>query len=169
MVKWYPTEDVQKTKVKRVQKPATLRGKITPGQVLILLAGKHQGKRVVFLKQLEGGLLLVTGPYKYNGVPLKRIPQSYTIATSSKIDVAGADCSGINDAYFAKDKTKTSKSEAAFFTPAKEKKPLSDAKKAMQKKVDSGITGKVQDPMIKKYLKTKFKLRNGMFPHNLKF
>jgi large subunit ribosomal protein L6e len=59
--KFYPGDDVVKPKVKQVQNPTKLRSSIAPGTVLILLSGHFRGKRVVFLKQLDSGLLLVTG------------------------------------------------------------------------------------------------------------
>ena len=70
---WYPAEDKKRDVRKKQPKAPKLRSSLQPGQVVILLSGRFRGKRVVFLKQLESGLLLVTGPHKVNGVPLKRV------------------------------------------------------------------------------------------------
>ncbi|XP_050108979.1 60S ribosomal protein L6-like [Malus sylvestris] len=49
--KFYPADDVKKRLVNnRKPKPTKLRTSITPGTLLIILAGRFKGKRVVFLK-----------------------------------------------------------------------------------------------------------------------
>lgn len=92
-----------------------MRRSLVPGSVLILLSGRFRGKRVVFLKQLTSGLLLVSGPYKINGVPLKRVNQTYTITTSTKVPLTGLDVSKIEDAMFKKEKKSKKQGEDKFF------------------------------------------------------
>ncbi|KAL2923791.1 60S ribosomal protein L6 [Bienertia sinuspersici] len=171
--KFYPADDVKKPLInKRKPKPTKLRASITPGTVLIVLAGRFKGKRVVFLKQLSSGLLLITGPFKINGVPLRRCNQSYVIATSTKVDVSGVDVSNIDDKYFAKQtEQKKKKGEGEFFEAEKEEKNVLPAeKKESQKAVDASLTKNIEAiPNLKAYLSARFSLKSGMKPHELVF
>eukprot|EP00744_Colponema_vietnamica_P015457 GILI01021657.1.p2 GENE.GILI01021657.1~~GILI01021657.1.p2 ORF type:complete len:240 (-),score=79.87 GILI01021657.1:47-766(-) len=174
--RFYSAESVAKPLASR-QNPHTakLRASITPGTVLIVLAGKYAGKRVVFLKQLASGLLLVTGPFKINGVPLRRVAQAYVIATSTKVDVSKvAVPEHVNDAYFAKPKAaKTKKSGDQLFAEDKKeeaKKPKIAARVADQKSVDAAVLKAVQAvPNLAKYLKALFSLTNKQYPHKMQF
>jgi len=95
------------------------RSTLQPGSVLILLAGRFRGKRVVLLKNLSQGVLLVTGPFKVNGVPLRRVNARYVIATRTKVDISGIESSTLDkvsgEKYFAREKSSKSKGEEAFF------------------------------------------------------
>jgi len=171
--KFYPADDVKKPLAnRRKPKPTKLRASITPGTVLILLAGRFMGKRVVFLKQLPSGLLLVTGPFKVNGVPLRRVNQAYVIGTSTKVDISGVNVEKFDDKYFAKEKKKkTKKTEGEFFETEKEEtKSLPQEKKDDQKVVDSQLSKAIESvPDLKAYLSARFSLRSGMKPHELAF
>ncbi|KAG9450433.1 hypothetical protein H6P81_010398 [Aristolochia fimbriata] len=171
--KYYPGDDVKKPLAnKRKHKPTKLRASITPGTVLILLAGRFMGKRAVFLKQLPSGLLLVTGPFKINGVPLRRVNQSYVIATSTKVDISGLDVAKFDDKYFAREvQKKKKKSEGEFFEGEKEEtKVLPQLKKDDQKAVDSQLLKPIEAvPELLAYLAARFSLRSGMKPHELVF
>lgn len=112
---WYPADDEKKQFKRRKPTATKLRKGVEPGRVLILLAGRFRGKRVVFLKQLQSGLLLVTGPYKYNGVPLRRVNQVYTLTTSTKVDLKGVDASKIDDKLFKREKKSKNSQEEKFF------------------------------------------------------
>merc|ERR1712087_439621 len=171
---YYPADDVP-VKLPSARELASkgitkLRKSITPGSVLILLAGRFRGKRVVFLKQLPSGLLLVTGPYKVNGVPLRRVNQAYVIATSTKVDVSSVTVDDkINDAYFSKDsKRRSNGSEKEFFGDKKEgeKKAFPSDKAEDQKKVDKALLAEIaKTEHLAKYLSSTFALSKGQFPH----
>lgn len=169
--RWYEADDVATPVASRKNRhaPARLRKSITPGTVLIILAGRFKGKRVVFLKQLPSGLLLVTGPFKINGVPLRRVNQAYVISTSTTVDVSGVDVKNISDAFFAKKVEKKAKKEE-FFAKQEAKKELAPERKAEQKKVDAALLPVVlKTKYLKQYLGAKFSLTKGQAPHALKF
>jgi large subunit ribosomal protein L6e len=170
--KWYPAEDVKRQVRTKKASATKLRKGIEAGTVLILLAGRFRGKRVVFLKQLESGLLLVTGPHKVNGVPLKRVNQVYTITTSTKVSTAGVDVSKVSDKTFTRD-NKTKKADAkAFFAEGSKKKVVSADRLAFQKAVDGALIKNIKEsntPLLKKYLGARFSLTRNDKPHELKF
>lgn len=173
--RFYPAYDEPAKKVSQKQNPAKVRASLTPGSVLILLAGRFRGKRVVLLKVLESGLLLVSGPFSVNGVPIKRVNPAYCIATSTSVDLKGIKIDAkLNDAYFKREAAPKGKKDAEgdFFAadkaaPAPE---LSAAKKADQKALDAALL-KVVDktPMLKAYLSALFTLTKGMKPHEMVF
>ncbi len=77
----------------------------------------------MFLKQLKSGLLLVTGPFKLNGCPLRRINQIYVIATSTKVDLSKVNLpENLNDSFFNRVRAKKPKTTqgAEIFETKKE-------------------------------------------------
>lgn len=167
---------VKKTKAKTLKTPA-LRKSITPGTVLILLAGRHKGKHVVFLKQLPSGLLLVTGPYAINGCPLRRINQVYVIATKTKLDISSVSLpETLNDAYFNRQKQdhKNRKKESGeIFAKTKEEYKVSEQRKKDQEIVDKQLLDVLkklpQKNLMKGYMRSMFSLKNKQYPHVMVF
>ncbi|BCR97366.1 60S ribosomal protein eL6 [Aspergillus luchuensis] len=175
--KWYPVDDEsQPKKVRKAIRPAKVRESLQPGTVLILLAGRFRGKRVVLLKHLEQGVLLVTGPFKINGVPLRRVNARYVIATSTRIDISGVDAQTLEKVsaadYFTKEKKAEKKTEEAFFKQGEkpQKKVVASARASDQKAVDQSILASVKkEAFLGSYLASTFSLRNGDKPHEMKW
>lgn len=151
------------------------RKSLQPGTVLILLAGKHKGKRVVLLNILQSGLLLVTGPFSLNSCPLRRISQRYVIATQTRVNLSKVVIPDhINDAYFRREqKKKSNRGEGDLFAAKKEKYVPSEQKKADQLAVDKAVRTAISQHKGKKmlfsYLRSYFALSSTQYPHRLKF
>ncbi|XP_053209303.1 60S ribosomal protein L6-like [Panonychus citri] len=181
--RYYPTEDKpRKRKTGKItfkMHKKTFKKGISPGRVVILLAGRHKGKRVVVLKTLPSGMLMITGPHKINGCPLRRMHQRFTIVTSTRVDVSGVKIpEHINDKYFksrkfARQKAKGKKGAGNIFeTKSADYKPNLQHRKD-QVEVDKQIIEAIRKHPEKKlmfgYLGSYFCLRNNMYPHKMKF
>ncbi|PNF19750.1 hypothetical protein B7P43_G14752 [Cryptotermes secundus] len=175
---YYPTADKIKphhSKKLFSQHKRYTRPTLTPGTICILLAGPHKGKRVVLLKVLASGLLLVTGPFKINACPLRRISQNFVIATSTKLDISGVKLPDtINDKYFRRNRQKRAKkAEGDIFNTKKEAYKPSDQRKADQQAVDKQIIEVIRKHPEKKhifaYFSAMFGLRSSQYPHRMKF
>jgi len=176
----YPTEDRPRklrTNTKAFsQHQHKLRKTITPGTVLILVAGRHAGKRVVFLKQLKSGLLLVTGPFKLNGCPLRRINQIYVIATSQRLDISKVNVpENLNDAFFNRVKARKQKpTEGEIFETKKDEaykvnQERKDAQLNVDRQLLDAIKANPERSLLRAYLKSRFALNNKQYPHKMKF
>jgi large subunit ribosomal protein L6e len=171
--KWYPAEDAPVPKrTRKSARPQKLRSSLVPGTVLILLAGRFRGKRVVYLKHLEeDNTLLVSGPFKINGVPLRRVNAKYVIATSTSVDVSAVNVDKFDKKYFARELKKSGKNESEFFGEGEQaKKVIKEERVSDQKDVDKQLLAEIKKtPLLKEYLAASFSLKSGDRPHLLKF
>ena len=169
---WYPVSNL-KSHFKRqckAPKASHISAPLTPGQVVIILSGRFRGRRVVYLKKLESNLLLVTGPYKYNGVPLKRVNAAYVLPTNTKLNINAEIAKNVNDKFFDRVDIKRTKEEDFFEEKKKKKGRISDDKKKLQTEVDTEVKKAVYGvPVMKEYLRNRFALKNGDKPHLMKF
>jgi len=175
--KYYPAEEDKKQKqARKTPRDSKLRGSLRPGTVVILLTGRFRGKRVVLLNNLGQGVLLVTGPFKINGVPVRRVNSRYVIATSTKVDLKDIDKETLkkvsDENYFAREARDKKKGEEAFFKQGEkqEKKEISSHRVEHQKSLDKSILATIRKtPLLESYLSSSFSLRKGERPHEMKF
>lgn len=154
----------------------SVRSNLKAGTVLILLAGRHQGKRVVLLKSLSSGLLLVTGPFCVNSCPLRRVSQRYVIGTRTRIDLGAYQVpQHLDDGYFRRLKVNKQKKsgEGDIFAAKKERFIPNEQRKKDQKEIDTAVLKAIKantdGKFLTKYLKSMFALHSSQYPHRMKF
>jgi large subunit ribosomal protein L6e len=176
---WYPADD-ERAYIKRASsqpKPSTGRASVHPGSVVIHLSGANRGRRVIVLKRLASGNLLVTGPHSVNGVSLGRVNPAYVLATTTRVSLDGV-VANIDDTFFKRGKRFTKnelKNASEHRVKAAEEGKAHEAKwraelKTVQKAVDSKLLENIKKvEHLKGYLGTRFTLSNTTRPHELSF
>jgi len=127
----------------------------------------------VVVKHLSSGLLLITGPHKLNGVPLRRVNQIYVIATSTKINLSSVPVDNLDDKFFKRVRKAKKNAESDIFDSKKEKTQLSEERRQAQRNVDTAVLSAIKaqsdSRLLRRYLKSRFQLWNGLLPHKLRF
>ncbi|CAL8068121.1 unnamed protein product [Calicophoron daubneyi] len=153
----------------------------TRGVIVILLAGRHRGKRVVCLgRQGSSGLLLVTGPYQYNGCPLRRVHPKMVIATKTRIKLGKFVLPKRihRKDYFARTHpNKHQKLDDAALLSADSDKKLEykpdekriEDQKVIDEAVCKAIKAHEEPAMLVRYLKSLFSLGKHDRPHSMVF
>ncbi|PRQ57178.1 putative 60S ribosomal protein L6E [Rosa chinensis] len=136
---------------------------ITPGTVVIILAGRFKWKRVVFLKQLSSGLLLVTGELQFL---LEKHDTPICFATDFVQVCYWKVINTLNSLFH-------------FFlsiinifpnNKLQDKKVFPQERKDDQKSVDALLIMSIEAvPDLKTYLAARFSLGSGMKPYELVF
>ncbi|VVC24427.1 60S ribosomal protein L6E,Ribosomal protein L2 domain 2,Translation protein SH3-like domain [Cinara cedri] len=154
------------------------RSSLTPGTVVILLTGIHKGKRAVLLKTLDTGLLLITGPFILNSIPLRRVHQGHVIATKTKLDISSVQIpEEVDDKYFKrillKKKPKKGDSSKILFVQKNKTYRPTEKRKSDQKLVDKQILDILKKHPDRKtflmYLASTFGLKSNQYPHRMQF
>lgn len=176
---WYPADD-ERAYIKRkssAPRASAGRASVQPGSVVILLSGANRGRRVVVLKRLTSGNLLVTGPHSLNGVSLGRVNPAYVLSTSTRVSLDGV-TANVDDAFFKRGRRFTKnelKNASEHRVKLAEEGKAHEAKwraelKAVQKSVDAKLLENIKKvEHLRGYLGTRFTLSNTTRPHELVF
>merc|ERR1719208_369390 len=125
-----------------------LRKSMVPGRVGVVLIGRYTSKKVVFLKQLESGLLLCAC---MNNGAVRRFPQKWVLSTQQQVALSGGDG---DESFFEKDSSNSA-------VPAE----FQNSTDSLIKAVDSCVG----DKYMKMYLKARFTLEKGVAAHEMVF
>jgi large subunit ribosomal protein L6e len=97
------------------------------------------------------------------------VNQAYTLSTSTRINVAGVKLDSISDETFAHEATARRTRSQRFFAKDAPKTSTSDARKKLQKEVDTAILKNITDRTERRYLGARFSLTRNDAPHAMKY